>query len=128
MRTLNLVVTTFALALVTEKASAGPFTRLWVFGDSNVDTGWYKIAPWSGSNTFDIYLQQSSTYGIGKPTTNPGPISVQVLARILGHTRVQRTKGERITQAEEHATTTPIIPGPVFSPTPYRRKHKSIIT
>jgi outer membrane lipase/esterase len=85
MRILKLIVTTFALALATETASAGPFSRLWVFGDSNVDTGWYKIAPWSGSNTFDIYLQQSSTYGIGKPTTNPGPISVQVLARILGH-------------------------------------------
>ena len=81
---IKLIVAAVVFALFAETASAGPFTRLWVFGDSNVDTGWYKVTPWSGSNIFDTYFQQSSTYGFGKPTTNPGTISVQVLARILG--------------------------------------------
>lgn len=93
-RHLVAIVAAAVLALLAETASANPFTRLWVFGDSSVDTAWYKIAPWSGSNNFDIYLQQSSTYGIGKPTTNPGPISVQVLARILGlHARPENQGG-----------------------------------
>jgi outer membrane lipase/esterase len=78
------IILAAAFFLLAETASAGPFSRLWVFGDSNVDTGWYKVSPWSGSNSFDIYFQQSSTYGFGKPTTSPGPVSVQVLARILG--------------------------------------------
>jgi outer membrane lipase/esterase len=64
------------LALVTSAAQAD----VWVFGDSTVDTGWYKISPFSGNNEFDTDLQYSARYDIGKPTNNPGPMSVEVLA------------------------------------------------
>jgi hypothetical protein len=40
MCTIKLLVAAAVFALIAETASAGPFTRLWVFGDSNVDTGW----------------------------------------------------------------------------------------
>lgn len=83
MRVIERMIVVVVFVLLAETAGANP-PRLWVFGDSTIDSGWYKISPWSGSNKFDIYLQQSSTYGIGKPTTNPGRVSVQVLAHILG--------------------------------------------
>jgi outer membrane lipase/esterase len=93
MRAIKLIVAVAVLALLADTASAGPFTKLWVFGDSSVDAGWYKISPWSGVSSFDIYLQQSSTYGFGKPTTNPGPVSVQVLAHILGLQALPQNQG-----------------------------------
>jgi len=78
-------------------AAAGPasaFDRLWVFGDSTVDTGWYNVRP-SGEPAFDQYLSTYNlarprnfppTYGMGKATSNPGPVSVEVLAGLLGTT------------------------------------------
>lgn len=59
---------------------------LWVFGDSNVDTGWYRVSPYSGNPSFDFDLALSSTYGIGEPTNNPGPMSVEWLSRLLNTT------------------------------------------
>jgi hypothetical protein len=60
MQVAKYIVMTAVLALLASAASAGPFRRVMVFGDSTVDTGWYKIDPWSGSNAFDVpYLQHS---------------------------------------------------------------------
>jgi phospholipase/lecithinase/hemolysin len=73
-------------------ASARPFDALWVFGDSTVDTGWYNYRP-SGQSQFDQYLSTYNlarprhvppTYGIGKPTSSPGPVSVEVLGALIG--------------------------------------------
>jgi phospholipase/lecithinase/hemolysin len=73
-------------------ATAGPINHLWVFGDSTVDTGWYNFRP-SGQSQFDQYLSTYNfarprnippTYGMGKPTSSPGPVSVEVLAALLG--------------------------------------------
>jgi outer membrane lipase/esterase len=79
MRIFMIIVSMAIAALHVDAASA----RVWVFGDSTVDTGWYKIAPFSGESKFDFDLMKSSTYGIGKPTNNPGPMSVEVLAHIF---------------------------------------------
>jgi outer membrane lipase/esterase len=79
MRIFMMIFSTAIAALSINTASA----RVWVFGDSTVDTGWYKIAPFSGDSKFDFDLMKSSTYGIGKPTNNPGPMSVEVLAHIF---------------------------------------------
>jgi len=71
--------------------AAGP-DRLWVFGDSTVDTGWYNFLP-SGQSQFDQYLSSYNlarprhfppTYEMGKPTSSPGPVSVEVLASLIG--------------------------------------------
>jgi phospholipase/lecithinase/hemolysin len=73
-------------------AVARPFDRLFVFGDSTVDTGWYNFRP-SGENKFDQFLSDYNlahprnnppTYSMGKPTSSPGPVSVEVLARLIG--------------------------------------------
>jgi phospholipase/lecithinase/hemolysin len=83
-----------AIAIVLLLLGAGPagaFDRLWVFGDSTVDTGWYNFRP-SGESQFDQYLSTYNlarprntppTYGMGKATSNPGPVSVEVLARLI---------------------------------------------
>jgi phospholipase/lecithinase/hemolysin len=86
------------LASFTATATAKPFINLWVFGDSTVDTGWYRVPKfgsnppsYSGDAAFDAYLAPTSPHGrtgaekwgIGKPTSSPGPMSVEVLASIL---------------------------------------------
>jgi phospholipase/lecithinase/hemolysin len=65
------------------RSRQSPPQRAWVFGDSNVDSGWYKVSPFSGSTKFDFDLAKAFTYDIGKPTNNPGPMSVEVLAFLL---------------------------------------------
>ncbi len=65
-------------------ATAQPFTALLVFGDSTVDTGWYRTAS-SGEDNYDYYMHQSAL-GVGKPTSSPGQVSVEVLATALGLT------------------------------------------
>jgi hypothetical protein len=73
----------FVLLLSAERpAAAQPFTALWIFGDSTVDSGWYKTAS-SGEDNYNYYMHQPAL-GVGKPTSSPGPMSVEVLATALG--------------------------------------------
>jgi phospholipase/lecithinase/hemolysin len=93
MRPISIVMVCASAILSTiGSASAGPFDRLWVFGDSTVDSGWYNFLP-SGESQFDQYRSSYNlarprhvppTYGMGKPTSSPGPISVEVLATLIG--------------------------------------------
>jgi hypothetical protein len=93
MRAVVLIAVAAVLALVTQATgtqAAGivlpgfpAATIVWVFGDSNVDTGWFKTFPFSGKKEFDVFLQNAAAYDIGKPTNNPGPMSVEVLASLL---------------------------------------------
>jgi outer membrane lipase/esterase len=77
------------LMLVAQSATA----EVWVFGDSTVDTGWYETSPFSGNPKFDTYFENAAMYGIGKPTNNPGPISVQVLAELFGFKALPANQG-----------------------------------
>jgi phospholipase/lecithinase/hemolysin len=101
MRAAELVFVAVALASFAATAAAKPITQLWVFGDSTVDTGWYRIPKpgshpptYSGEANFDAYLAPTTLlgrtgamkWGIGKPTSSPGLMSVEVLAHILGVT------------------------------------------
>ena len=81
-----------AAAFLLGTAPASAFDHLWVFGDSTVDTGWYNFRP-SGEPQFDKYLSTYNfafppnippTYGMGRGTSNPGPVSVEVVARLIG--------------------------------------------
>jgi phospholipase/lecithinase/hemolysin len=76
------------LAFLTQTATAA----VWVFGDSNVDTGWFKIAPFSGDTDFDALLADP-TLNVGKPTNNPGPMAVEVLATLLQTTAIPANQG-----------------------------------
>jgi outer membrane lipase/esterase len=66
-------------------AVARPFNQLWVFGDSTVDSGWYREKPYSGEANYDFYIKQSAA-AVGRPTSSPGPMSVEVLGAALGVT------------------------------------------
>jgi outer membrane lipase/esterase len=66
---------------------AQPFNQVIVFGDSNVDSGYYKALPNpGGSATYNSLWPTAVADGAGAPTTNPGPVKSQVLASILGLT------------------------------------------
>jgi hypothetical protein len=80
MRLAAIIVLTMLAALPAAAAN------LWVFGDSNIDTGWYRVSPYSGNPSFDYVFALSATYGIGEPTNNPGPMSVEWLSRLLNMT------------------------------------------
>jgi hypothetical protein len=99
MHTTKLVIIAVALASSAATAAAKPFPHLWVFGDSTVDAGWYKVPKlgsnppsFSGEAAFDAFLAPTSPHGrtgaqkwgIGKPTSSPGLMSVEVLANVLG--------------------------------------------
>jgi GDSL-like Lipase/Acylhydrolase len=83
---------TFALFAVP--AIANPFTNLWVFGDSSVDAGSFRVAPYTGDSFVDFYLAPTAPggqtgfekWGIGKPTSSPGAMNSEVLATLLGVT------------------------------------------
>jgi len=82
------LIAVVVLALVTQAGGIllpSPLvaTSVWVFGDSNVDTGWFKIFPFMGKPAYDAFLQNASALDIGRPTNNPGPMLVEVLAALL---------------------------------------------
>jgi outer membrane lipase/esterase len=79
-KSLALCIVLFA---ITGSAMARPFNILWVFGDSTVDTGFYRKAPYSGEPNYDFYIKQSAA-AVGRPTSSPGLMSVEVLATALG--------------------------------------------
>jgi outer membrane lipase/esterase len=79
----RLIVLLLALGVTTGSAMARPFNALWVFGDSTVDTGFYRKAPYSGEPNYDFYIKQSAA-AVGRPTSSPGPMSVEVLAVAIG--------------------------------------------
>ncbi len=64
-------------------AAAQNFNQAIVFGDSNVDSGWYKFSS-SGSNRLDTQIAGNPI--AGAPTTNPGFMNSQFLASYFGLT------------------------------------------
>ena len=82
-RVIKLVLVPVLLLCAGGMATAQPFSALWIFGDSTVDTGWYITAS-SGEDNYDYYLHHQPPLGVGKPTTSPDPMSVEVLATAIG--------------------------------------------
>jgi len=71
-----------ALALVIGCAPAASqsVSQVVVFGDSTVDSGWYRnAAPNSTNPTYNTDFAIAVTQGGGTATTNPGPINSQLL-------------------------------------------------
>src|SRR3984885_13683200 len=78
-----------ALALVIGCAPAASqsVSQVVVFGDSTVDSGWYRnAAPNSTNPTYNTDFAIAVTQGGGTATTNPGPINSQLLAGFFGLT------------------------------------------
>ena len=75
------------LALASSPAASQSFSQLVVFGDSTVDSGWYRnAAPNSTNPTYNTDFAIAVTQGGGTATTNPGPINSQLLASFFGLT------------------------------------------
>jgi outer membrane lipase/esterase len=98
-RTKLAVALTFAL--FAAPAIAKPFNSLWVFGDSTVDAGSLRVAPYTGDPYVDFYLAPTEPagrtgfekWGIGKPTSSPGPMNSEVFAALLGVTAFPQNQG-----------------------------------
>jgi hypothetical protein len=76
-----------ALFAFAEPSVAQPFNPVIVFGDSNVDSGYFKaLSSPGGSATYNSLWPTAVADGAGAPTTNPGLVKSQVLASILGLT------------------------------------------
>src|SRR6476661_6425675 len=72
-------------AIAPLRATAQPFNQFNVFGDSTVDSGWYRNTPPNFSNTnFNNAFAIAVTQSAGKATTSPGLISSEYLAGKLG--------------------------------------------
>jgi outer membrane lipase/esterase len=94
MRGVKLAIASCTFALFAAPAIGKPFTDLWVFGDSSVDAGSFRVAPYTGDSHVDFYLAPTmpkgqtgfQKWGIGKPTSSPGLMNSEELATLLGLT------------------------------------------
>ena len=78
-----LFVTLFLTTMLPclQPATAQPFDAVIVFGDSNVDTGYYKaLTNPGGSASYESYWAAALAAGAGAPTSNPDPGKAQMLA------------------------------------------------
>jgi outer membrane lipase/esterase len=70
------------------------FNQVNVFGDSTVDSGYYKILPNPGASaTYNSLWAAAVAAGAGAPTTNPGPINSQILASYFGLSTLPANQG-----------------------------------
>lgn len=75
------------MSLLAQAAAAQNFNHLVTFGDSGWDSGYYKLLPSPGGGAnYDALWAAAVAAGAGAPTTNPGPMSPQVLAAFFGLT------------------------------------------
>lgn len=55
-------------------------TAVYGFGDSTIDSGWFKTEQspgvYTGDAAYDALLAMALPANAGKPTTNPGPVSI----------------------------------------------------
>ena len=85
--TLSCLGTALFLALTCVPAASQSVSQIVVFGDSTVDSGWYRnAAPNSTNATFNTDFAIAVTQGGGTATTNPGPVNSQLLAGFFGLT------------------------------------------
>ena len=74
-------------AFACTPAASQSVSQVVVFGDSTVDSGWYRnAAPNSTNATYNTDFAIAVTQGGGTATTNPGPINSQLLAGFFGLT------------------------------------------
>ena len=73
------------MSALAQAAAAQNFNHVVTFGDSGWDSGFYKaLAAPGGGATYDLLWAAAVANGAGAPTTNPGPMSPQVLAAYFG--------------------------------------------
>jgi outer membrane lipase/esterase len=76
-----------AVIFLGSPAQAQSFNQMLVFGDSTVDSGFFKALPNPGGGTpFNTAWPAAVAAGAGAPTTSPGLMNSQVLAGYFGLT------------------------------------------
>jgi outer membrane lipase/esterase len=84
-----------ALLISTSLAFSQSYNQLNVFGDSTVDSGYYKIlsSPKSSNGAYNAAWPAAVAAGAGAPTTNPGPVNPQILASYFGLSALPANQG-----------------------------------
>lgn len=78
------LVVAVSVALASS-AAAQSFNQFFGFGDSTIDSGYYRIlASPGGGATFNSYWASAVAHGAGKPTSSPGLMSSELLASYFG--------------------------------------------
>ena len=87
MRSLFAVLLLAMLLSYPPQSVAQPFSQVIVFGDSNVDAGYYKmLSSPGGGTTFNSLWPTAVARGAGAPTTSPGLVYPGYLAAYFGLT------------------------------------------
>ena len=82
-----LLIVGATLLSFTQRSVAQSFNQVIVFGDSNVNSGYYKaLSNPGGNSTYNSLWPTAVAAGAGAPTTNPGLVNSQMLANFLGLT------------------------------------------
>jgi outer membrane lipase/esterase len=71
------------------QAAAQSFNQFVGFGDSTIDSGFYKALPSpGGSAAYNAYWPSAVAHGAGKPTSSPGLMNSEALALLFGLTAI----------------------------------------
>ena len=92
MRLIGLLVV--ALAACVCSADAQTFNQFVGFGDSTIDSGFYRALPSPGGGaTFNAFWPAAVAAGAGKPTTSPGQMNSEALASLFGLSALPANQG-----------------------------------
>jgi outer membrane lipase/esterase len=88
------IVPSFMLAVANGGAHAQSFNQFIGFGDSSIDSGFYRALPNPGGGTnFNLLWASAVAHGAGKPTTSPGLMNSEQLAAYFGLTALPSNQG-----------------------------------
>jgi outer membrane lipase/esterase len=99
VRAIAIVRSALVLSLMStgmsNSAAAQSFNQFVGFGDSNIDSGFYRIlpSPGAGNPTFNALWPAAVASGAGKPTTSPGLMNSEALAAYFGLTALPANQG-----------------------------------
>jgi outer membrane lipase/esterase len=85
----SILALSFILTAASDRAAAQSFNQFFGFGDSSIDSGFYRAlsSPGGGANFNALWLS-AVAHGAGKPTTSPGLMNSEALAALFGLTAI----------------------------------------
>src|SRR5277367_2143776 len=82
------------LVLASGPAASQTFNQFVGFGDSTIDSGYYRALPNPGGGaTFNAQWPAAVAAGAGKPTNSPGLMSSEALAALFGLSALPANQG-----------------------------------
>jgi len=83
------VIAMVMMAGIAAPASAQTFTQFYGFGDSSIDSGYYRALPNPGGGAlFNALWASAVANGAGAPTSRPGLMNSELLASYFGLTAI----------------------------------------